>query len=81
MKLELLTKKLVKNRDLIIAPDYKGSVKFLSDCDYVRLTKQIECDHKFYIYGFGYKCDKCECYTGTWNEINIVIKKNLKEKK
>ena len=65
MKLELLTKNLTKRLSIINA----------------ELIKQIGCDHEFYAYGLGYKCDKCKLYTGTWSEINDIINKNLKEKK
>lgn len=69
MKLESLTKKLTKHLSAKIA----------------ELTKQIKCDHKFCPHGFGYKCDKCGLYTGTWSEDNYkihdIIKKNLEEKK
>jgi hypothetical protein len=42
--------------------------------------KIIECDHKFYAYGLGYKCD-CGVYTGTNSELNSIIKRELEDSK
>jgi hypothetical protein len=52
--------------------------KWLLD-DYKRDTdkfwKYVSCvNHEFEKYGLGYKCKKCDFYTGTLTEINEIIK-------
>jgi len=39
------------------------------------LTKQIMCKHQWKKNGFGYKCFKCNWYTGLDENLNIMIKK------
>lgn len=38
------------------------------------LQKEITCDHSWYKYGYGYKCYKCELYTGLNEGLNSLIK-------
>ena len=38
------------------------------------LKIKIDCDHDWQEYGHGYKCTKCNYYTGLDQEINDIIK-------
>ena len=40
-----------------------------------KVTQHLECDHEFVEYGLGYKCNKCDLYTGTNSEFNSEIEK------
>jgi hypothetical protein len=40
--------------------------------------KIATCDHAWYSFGFGYRCHKCDHYTGMDTELNLKIKAQLK---
>jgi hypothetical protein len=39
--------------------------------------RQAQCKHEWHKHGFGYKCDKCDYYSGMDQEINKMIEKQL----
>ena len=39
--------------------------------------KVLECNHIWTDYGHGYKCNKCEYYTGQWGDLNKLIKNEI----
>jgi len=42
------------------------------------LLRIMVCKHLWQKHGFGYKCETCGYYTGLDNELNELIKKELK---
>jgi len=38
-----------------------------------RLIAHTDCDHDWKIYGLGHKCEKCDYYSGTDEELNKII--------
>lgn len=54
------------------------TTQFLTEAK--NIIKQLDCNHVFYVYGFGYKCDKCGFYTGSWSKANEEIKKAEEQK-
>ena len=39
-----------------------------------KLKLHVDCEHEWVEHGFGYKCTKCDYYTGMWDELNELIK-------
>ena len=57
---------LMTKADFYIAKEINEQIKALSE--------QMICSHEWYYYAVGFKCAKCDYYTGYDNELNKLIK-------
>lgn len=44
---------------------------------FLAAAESVHCKHEWYKYGFGYKCDKCNFYSGTNNTLNKLIESEI----